>query len=514
METLSLLGGLLALDVLLAVFAGVLIGILVGAIPGLNGAIGISLLLPLTFAMEPQVGLLLLGGIYMGCMYGGSITAILINVPGDVVAAPVAMEGFPMTQQGRAKEALYYSIFSSMFGGFIGVIVLILFTPPLARFALQFGPAEMFFIALSGLIIVGALSGSIPKAAFAVLFGLFLSTVGIDAIAGAERFTFGSPDLRQGISVVPVVLGLFCISEMLLNVGKKASEQVTYRDQTIARMTVIRDILRRWIIVVKGSSIGTIVGLLPGVGTTLAVFMSYAEAKRSSKTPEMFEHGNPEGIIAAESANNATVGSSLVPLLALGVPGSPTSAIIAGALVIHGIILGPSLFVNRPDVAFIFLYGMLLTVFAMTLIGAFGIKYFSYILKVRMDYLVPTVLALALFGAYSLRNSLFDVGLAIALGILGAIFKKVAVPLAPIIIGVVLGPLIESNLARSLTIANARGMPLVQYMLSSTLAIGLLVLVLALLVVVIQMRRRTAAAEAEAARRTSAPARRVTTAEG
>jgi TctA family transporter len=298
------------------------------------------------------------------------------------------------------------------------------------------------------------------------------------------------------------------------SIGKKASEQVTYRDQTIARMTVIRDIARRYMLVVKGSAIGTVVGLLPGVGTTLAVFMSYAEAKRSSKTPETFEHGIPEGVIAAESANSATVGSSLVPLLALGVPGSPTSAIIAGALVIHGIILGPSLFVNRPDVAFIFLYGMLLTVFAMTLIGAFGIKYFSYILKIRMDYIVPTVLALALFGAYSLRNSLFDVGLAIALGILGAIFKKVAIPLAPIIIGVVLGPLIESNLARSMTIANARGMPLAQYMLSSTLAIGLLVLVLALLVVVIQMRRRTAAAEAEATRRTSDAARRVTTAEG
>jgi putative tricarboxylic transport membrane protein len=237
MDTIALLGGLLVFDVLLAVFAGVLIGILVGAIPGLNGAIGISLLLPLTFALEPQVGLLLLGGIYMGCMYGGSITAILINVPGDVVAAPVAMEGYPLTQQGRAKEALYYSIFSSMFGGLIGVIVLILFTPPLARFALQFGPAEMFFIALSGLIIVGALSGSFLKSAFAVLFGLFLSTVGIDAIARAERFTFGSADLRQGISVVPVVLGLFCISEVLLNIGKKASEQVTYRDQSIARLT-------------------------------------------------------------------------------------------------------------------------------------------------------------------------------------------------------------------------------------------------------------------------------------
>lgn len=473
------------------VFAGVLIGIVVGAIPGLNGAIGISLLLPLTFTMEPQIGLLLLGGIYMGGMYGGSITAILINVPGDVVAAPVAMEGYPLTQQGRAKEALYYSIFSSMFGGFIGVMILIFFTPPLARLALQFGPAEMFFVSLSGLIVVGALSGSYLKAAFAVLFGLFISTIGIDMITGSERFTFGSVDLRSGISVVPVVLGLFCFAEMFLNIGKKPSEQVKYRDQNISRTSVLTSILKARFLVWKSGLIGTVVGLLPGVGTTLAVFMSYGEAKRVSKQPGLFEKGNPEGIIAAESANNATVGSSMVPLLALGVPGSPTSAIIAGALVIHGIILGPSLFVNRPDVAYTFLYGMLLTVVAMTIIGAVGIKYFSYILKIRMEYIVPTVLVFALFGAYSLRNSLFDVLIALVLGIAGAIFKKIEVPLAPIIIGVVLGPLIETNLARAMRIAGARDVPLVQYMLSSPLAIGLLIMVLVLLVVVVQMRRKT-----------------------
>ena len=242
----------------------------------------------------------------------------------------------------------------------------------------------------------------------------------------------------------------------------------------------------------KSGLIGTIVGLLPGVGTTLAVFMSYGEAKRSSKQPELFEKGNPEGIIAAETANNATVGSALVPLLALGVPGSPTTAIIAGALVVHGIILGPSLFLNRPDVAYVFLYGMLLTVVAMTIIGAIGIKYFSYILKIRIDYTVPTILIFAFFGAYSVRNSLFDIGAAILLGIIGAIFKKVQIPLAPIIIGVVLGPLIETNLARSMTIANARNIPLPQYLLASPLSIGLLGMVVVLLYVVIKMRRRMA----------------------
>ncbi|WP_018922642.1 tripartite tricarboxylate transporter permease [Salsuginibacillus kocurii] len=492
MDALQIFLDILSFDVFLIVFAGVLIGIFVGAIPGLNGAIGISLLLPLTFALEPQHGILLLGGIYMGGMYGGSITAILLNVPGDVVAAPAAMEGYPLTKQGRAKEALYYSIFSSMFGGFIGVVILILFTPPLASLALEFGPAEMFFISLSGLVVIGALTGSnIYKSMFAALFGLFIGMIGISQVTGTERFTMNIPELREGIEVVPVVLGLFCLAEMFLNIGKKATETVQYEDQSIKRMTVVSQILKRKFLVFKSGVIGTCIGLLPGVGTTLAVFMSYGEAKRTSKEPEKFEKGNPEGIMASEAANNATVGSSMVPLLALGVPGSPTTAIIAGALIIHGIILGPDLFATRPDVAYTFLFGMLLTVVAMAIIGAVGIKYFSYVLKINIMYIVPVVLVFALFGAYSLRNSMFDVMVAIVLGIIGAVFKKIDVPLAPIIIGLVLGPLIETNLVRSMTIAEAQQVPLLQYMLTNPLAIILLILLILMLIVVVRLRRRT-----------------------
>ena len=492
MEALDILTSILSPDVFAIVFAGVLLGIIVGAIPGLNGAIGISLLLPVTFALEPQIGLLLLGGIYMGGMYGGSITAILLNVPGDVVAAPAAMEGYPLTKQGRAKEALYYSIFSSMFGGLIGVLVLIFFTPPLAAFALQFGPAEMFFISLSGLVIIGAIAGNnLYKSFFAALLGLFISIIGMDMATATERFTFDTPDLRSGIPVIPIVLGLFCFSEMFHNLGKKPTEIVQYKDQSIKRMTVIKDIFKHKFLVIKSSIIGTVVGLLPGVGTTLAVFMSYGEAKRTSKRKEDFEKGNQEGIMAAESANNATVGSTMVPLLALGVPGSPTTAIIAGALIIHGIILGPDLFVNRPDVAYTFLYGMLLTVFAMGIIGAVGIKYFANILKVKMEFIVPIVLVFALFGAYSFRNSIFDVLAAIVIGIIGAALKKLEIPLAPIIIGVVLGPLIERNLTRSMTIAEARDVPLLQYMLTNPLAMFLFAMVFVLLWVVIRMRKKT-----------------------
>ncbi|WP_268748307.1 tripartite tricarboxylate transporter permease [Gracilibacillus boraciitolerans] len=374
-----------------------------------------------------------------------------------------------------------------------GVLVLIFFTPPLAEFALKFGPAEMFFVSMSGLIIIGALTGNnIYKSLFAALFGLFLGTIGLDTATATERFTFDSVNLRAGIGVVPLVLGLFCFAEMFHNIGKKPNEAIQYKDQMITRMTVMKDIIKHKFLVVKAGFIGTCIGLLPGVGTTLAVFLSYGgEAKRSSKHPETFEKGNTEGIIAAETANNATVGSALVPLLALGVPGSPTTAIIAGALIIHGIILGPDLFVNRPDVAYSFLYGMLFTVVAMTIIGAFGIKYFSYILKINIKFIIPVVLVFALFGAYSIRNSLFDVLIAIVIGILGATFKKIDVPLAPAIIGVVLGPLIETNLVRSMTIADAQQKALWQYLLSTPLSIFLLCMLFILLIAVVKMRKKT-----------------------
>lgn len=488
----TILPMLLSPQLLIAVFFGVAIGVIVGALPGLNGANAISLMLPITFVMPPEVGLSLLGGIYMGCMYGGSITAILMNVPGEVVAAPVAMEGYPMAKEGRSREALYYSIFASTIGGFAGVIVLILFTPPLASFALKFGPAEMFFVGLSGLIIVGALGGSMVKGIFATAVGLFVSTIGVDPATGVDRFTFGIPEFRSGISVVPVVLGLFCITEMLERMAADPENVPRIEDRPIRKIDVFKDVLKHRLLLMKSIVLGTVVGLLPGVGATLSVFVAYAEAKRSSRRPDLFERGNAEGIIAAECSNNATVGTSLVPLLALGVPGSPTSAIMTGALMIHGIVLGPSLFVNRPDVAYTFLGAMLLSVVAMAIIGIYCIGYFSYILKIRSDYITPAVLVFAIIGAYSVNNSMFDVWIAIGFGLMGILFNRFSIPMAPVIIGVVLGPLIESSLSRAITIANARQLHLLEYLLSSTLSLVLLAVVFLLILVVLQMRRRFA----------------------
>lgn len=479
--TWDILLGILQPQMLLLAAAGTIFGVVLGAIPGLSGTIGIALLLPLTFTMAPKAAILMLGGIFMGGMYGGSITAILINVPGDLCATCTAMEGYPLAKKGRAKEALYYSIFSSMFGGLVGVLALIFFTPQLAKIALKFGPPEMFLTALCGLAVVASLSGKNRyKSFFACSLGLIIAMIGIDPMTGVERFTFGLRAIKGGISAIPVCIGLFCFAEMFANIGKKVSGKVYYRNQEITRLYVIKDILKNWKTLLKSSVIGTLIGILPGIGASMAIFLSYGEAKRTSKNPETFGQGNIQGIIAAESANNSLVGGTMVPMLALGIPGSPTAAMIGSALTIHGLMVGPELFKKSPDIAYTFMYGMLLTVLVMTIVGAFGVKYFSYILKAKMEFIVPVVLVFALFGTFSINNNLFEVGAAVTLGILGALFKRIDVPCAPVVIGTVLSSLIELNLRRSMVLATAMRKSLLVYIFARPLCIVLAVLVVLL----------------------------------
>lgn len=486
---LTILQSLLKPDLILLCLAGTAFGVVMGAVPGLNGAVGVSLLLPLTYNLSPVAGLLMLGGIYMGGMYGGSITAILINVPGDVVATCTAMEGYPMTLQGKSREALYYSIFASAIGGLLGIMALIFFTPPLAKMALKFGPPEMMLVAVCGLAVVGSLSGNhIWKSLFAVSLGLFIPTIGLDTMTTTARMTFGIQKLNSGFSTIPICLGFFCFAEMFRSIGRKKAETFVYKDTFIKRTTVIKDILKKPLLVLRSALIGIFVGILPGVGGTMAVFLSYGEAKRTSKHPEKFGKGSTEGIIAAEAANNALVGGALVPLLALGIPGSPTSAIMACALTMQGIICGPDLFVRRPEVAYTFLYGMLFTIAAMVLLGALGIRYFAYILKIRMQYLIPVVMVFALFGAYSINNSMLDVYTAVVFGILGVLLTRFGIPVPPVIIGVVLSPLIEQNLRRSLQMADASGKSFVRFLAGRPLSLALMVMVVLFFILFFGMR--------------------------
>ena len=475
---------------LLLIISGTALGVFFGAVPGLSGAIGVALLVPVTFTLSPQNGLLMLGGIYMGSHYGGAISAILLNAPGDVVAACTAIEGYPMSKQGRAKEALYTAILSCVVGGFTGVLVLIFFTPLLAGFALRFGPAEMFLTAVAGLIITATLAArNVTKGLFGVAFGLVLSTVGVDPMSGANRLVFGFTPLKAGISLIPVILGLFAIAEMLSSTGGKAEQIAEASPQPTSLFTVVRYLTRKWFLLAKSTILGTFIGVVPGTGGAVATFISYAEAKRSSKDSASFGHGNPEGIIAAESANNGAVGGSLVPLLALGIPGSATSAIMYGAITIHGLIAGPRLFADHPLVAYTFMYGMLLTVVVMGIIGIAGIPLFSLIVKVKLKYLSPIVLAVCMFGAFSVNNRLTDVLIAIIFGGIGILFRKTNIPPATVVLGLILGPIVERNFRRVLTISSARSLSPFEYIFTSPLSIGILVVVILLLISFFRLNR-------------------------
>lgn len=470
---------LFSLRILVTSFLGTLIGIVLGAIPGMNGGIGIAVMLPFTYAMDPAQGLLFLGGMYLGSSYGGSISGILINVPGTAESACTALEGYPLTKRGEGKKALYYSIIASGFGSIVGLIVLVLFAPILANFSVKFGPPELMLLAICGLTIVGSLTGkNIVKGLFAASFGLFLAMIGVDDTTGKVRFIFGQKALRGGIDLIPAVIGLFAIAEMVKQALKtlNSNEERVMSLKNESFVSVLKDVIvnRKGNLIIS-SLIGTFIGILPGTGGAIASFLAYGSAKGRDKDGS-FGHGNPNGIIAPEAANNAAVGGSLVPMLSLGIPGSSTSAIMFGALTIHGLVPGQRLFVDNGDIVYTFLYGMFLVCLFMMIIGVFGIPLFSPIVKVKMKYIIPAVIMFSLIGAYSVNNSMNDVLVAVILGLVGVVFAKLEIPTTPVVLGLILGDLIESNYVRTATIVNAAGRNFFAYMFTRPLCIGILLL--------------------------------------
>lgn len=462
---------------------GVAMGILFGALPGLNGVVGIALLLPLTYNLPPEQGLIMLSGLYMGSTYGGSVSAILLNCPGTGEAACTALNGNPMAKSGRAKEALAYSVVSSGYGGIFGIVVMMLFTPLLSQMALKFGPPELFLVCVAGLAVVGSLMGkNIGKGFFSVAAGLLLSIVGMDAVSCNYRFTFGSMNMQSGFHLIPVSVGLFAIAEML-NIICDDSSVSTVSEGNADKFKIggiLRDTAKRWKIVIKSSIIGTIIGILPGTGGAIASFIAYGEAKRTSKESHRFGKGAIDGIIAPESANNAAVGGSFVPLLSLGIPGSATSAIIFGALTVHGLIPGPKLFSEHTEIVYALMIGLLISTVFMVILGLAGVRVFTRILKVNIKFIIPAVLVFSVIGAYSARNSLFDVLAAVAFGFMGLLFKRNQIPIAPCILGMILGSMAEKNLRRSLTVAAAKGIPLAAYILVRPIYIAIIVLLVIL----------------------------------
>jgi putative tricarboxylic transport membrane protein len=439
---------------LFVVAVGTIVGTIIGALPGLSAVSGVALMLPFTFTMEPAQGLIMLAAVYQSAEYGGSISAILINTPGTSGAACTVLDGTPLTKKGQAQEALYTSLLAGTVGGAFGGLVLLFFTPVLADLSLFLGPAEIFWVAVAGLSLVASLSGKhMIKGLVGVLLGVALTIVGQDAISGDMRFTFDFYQLVAGIPLVPALLGLFAVAS-ILNLLENPEQSIA---PLIMRKGALRFVCEKLmgmkLLLLWTSILGTIVGIIPGAGASISAFVAYGEAKRISKHPEEFGHGSYEGVAAPECANNAVVGGAMVPLLALGIPGSGSAAVMYGALTVHGILAGPRLFTERGDIAYTFMVGLMSTVVAMLIFGLVTIRWSSLMVHVPARFMVSSVLALSAIGTYGLRNSLVDVYLLIGLGIIGYLFSKLDIPLVTIALGLVLGNLTEQTFQQAVMVS-------------------------------------------------------------
>ena len=444
------LRSLAALDVMVALVAGSVAGILVGALPGLGPSLGVALLIPFTYGLEPTAALVMLVSLYQAAEYGGSLTAILVSTPGTAAAAATMIDGYALTRRGRPGKAIATSLTASMVGGIFGALVLILLAPPLARLALQFGPPEQFAIGCVGLAIVASLSGQHPlKGLTMAVLGLAIAAIGVDSLTGFPRFTMGRFELLEGVPFLPVLIGLFAVAEVFRMVQERASVVIRelhlgYEALTAGEWKQLAPAFLR------GSLIGSVVGAIPGAGAQIASWIAYDQEKRWSKERSEFGRGALAGIAAPEAANNACVGGALVPLLTLGIPGSPTTAILVGAMMLHGLRPGPQLFGERPDIVWALLLAVPLTAVVMYWLGVVGSRWWIRILAVPDAVLAPLILALSLVGAYAVRNAVFDVWLALGAGVVGYLLRLAGYPLPPLVLAMVLGFMVETNLRRSL----------------------------------------------------------------
>jgi putative tricarboxylic transport membrane protein len=438
---------------LLIIFS-VVWGIAFGSIPGLTGIVGVALLIPFTFAFDPIEGLLLLGGVYVGSTFGGSISAILFNTPGSPEAACTALDGYPMARKGQAGKALGIALAASAIGGVFGTVVLMVAAPPLARLALQFGPPEYFALAILGITAIASIgNGSVLKALIAGLLGLGVATIGIDPLTGMPRFTFGSMMLLTGVGFVPAIIGIFALAEVLQRFGEGEKEGEIIADVS-TELPTVREFIETRVTLLRSSVIGTLIGALPGVGATTAAFISYSEASRWSKHPEKFGTGVVEGIAAPESANNAAVGGSMIPLLALGIPGSATTAVMIGGLTIHGIIPGPQLMQTNSDLVYSVFIGMMLANLLMLIVGVRMARYFALILKAPYALVGPAIVVLCMTGVYALNNNIIDIAVMLVFGVVGFAMRRFGFPVASFIIGLVLGPIAELSLRQGLMLSD------------------------------------------------------------
>ena len=462
---------------------GTFAGLILGATPGLSPTMAVALLIPFTFQMDATSGLILLGVVYTATVAGGAVSAILVNIPGAPSNIATILDGHPMAKSGRASEALHYCFISSGVGGVVGVLVLIFFTPPLAELALKFGPAELFWVAILGVTVIGSLgSNSVLKGLIGGALGLWISTIGFNPVLGTERFTF-TEHLQGGVSIVPALIGLFAIPQVLYMVQVARAGQVgqEFAMENRAIWDSFKYNMRRFRALIVGSVAGTFVGLIPGAGGQIAGLIAYDQNKKLSRDQSGYGKGEPDGVISAESGNNAMVGASLVPMLSLGIPGSPTAAVLLGGLMIQGLFPGPDLFTLHASVAYTFLAALLVGQIVMVLMGLYISGFSRFILRVPKHYMAASVLVLAVLGTYSVQNSYSDILIMLVLGSGMYFAMRYGFGPGPIVLGIILGPIAETNLLQGQMISTAINGP-VEYFFTGT--INLIVIALCVVSIV------------------------------
>jgi putative tricarboxylic transport membrane protein len=450
-----LLGFSVALQpsILVYAFVGCLVGTLVGMMPGLGPLAGISLLLPATFGLNPIIAVVLLAGVYYGAMYGGSTTSILLRIPGEAASVMTCVDGYAMTQNGRAGPALAIAAIGSFVAGTLGVVGLMLLAPTLAEFALRFGPPEYTALLLMGLFILAYMTGgSMLKTLAMAAFGLILGMIGIDVMSGYTRFSFGVVELGDGVGIVPVAVGLFGVSEILLAAGGAAAQKVQQpklRDLVPSR----EEFLLSAGPIARGSVLGFLIGIIPGSAHIISSFVSYGIERRVSSHPERFGKGAIEGVAGPESANNAAASGAFVPMLALGIPTSPVTAVMIAAIMVHGVLPGPMLIQQQPELFWGFVASMYVGNVVLLILNLPMVGLFVNLLRIPYAYLYPCILCFCILGTYSVANSLVDVWILLAMGGIGYVLRKFGYDLAPVALGLVLAPMLELSLRQSLAMS-------------------------------------------------------------
>lgn len=438
-----------------ALFSGVVIGTFVGAMPGLGTVVALAMMLPLTFALDSGPAIVLLLSVYVSSVYGGSVSAILINVPGTPQSAATVLDGYPMAQQGKADVALGWATGASVFGGIFSVIILMVAAPPLSQVAINFGSIEILALIIFSMTTIAWVSkGNTVKGLIAALLGLFLSTVGQDAFTGSSRFDFDIFSLTAGFHVVPILIGVFALSEVLHQACSASTSPMSVPGKVGFTFPPLHEWTSRKMQLLRASAIGSFIGVLPGVGAVTAAFISYADGKRSSPNRENFGKGEPDGLIASEASNNAVTGGALVPTLALGIPGDGGTAVLIGALIIHGVTPGVRLYVDEPVLVNMMFMALLFANLLILLVGALSARLFTRILTIPASVLMPIVVMLSLVGAYTVRSSVMDVFVAIIAGGIGLMMRYGGYQLAPVVIGYVLGQPFEESLRRGLLLSD------------------------------------------------------------